>query len=120
MTQHIVSCAGARLPLPQFQRKVEITPMIQSIIKRDGRVVLYDQNKIASAILRSLEANGIAAPAHCRSGECGWCHSKLCSGEVYCPKSMDGRREADYIYGYIHPCCSFPLTDLVIDVPVAK
>ena len=32
--------------------------MIQSIIKRDGRVVLYDQNKIASAILRSLEASG--------------------------------------------------------------
>ena len=30
--------------------------MIQSIIKRDGRVVLYDQNKIAAAILKSLEA----------------------------------------------------------------
>ena len=32
--------------------------MIQSIIKRDGRVVLYDQNKIASAILRALEVSG--------------------------------------------------------------
>ena len=32
--------------------------MIQSIIKRDGRVVLYDQNKIAAAILKSLEASG--------------------------------------------------------------
>lgn len=30
--------------------------MIQSIIKRDGRVVLYDQNKIAAAILKALEA----------------------------------------------------------------
>ena len=39
--------------------------MIQSIIKRDGRVVLYDQNKIASAILRALEASreGDAADA---------------------------------------------------------
>ena len=73
------------------------------------------------SILRSLEANGIAAPAHCRSGECGWCHSKLVSGEIYTPKSVDGRREADYLYGYIHPCCSFPLSDLVIEVPpVAK
>ncbi len=71
------------------------------------------------SILRSLEANGIAAPAHCRSGECGWCHSRLISGEVYTPKSMDGRREADLQYGYIHPCCSFPLSDLVIEVPVA-
>ena len=31
--------------------------MIQSIIKRDGRVVLYDQTKIAAAILRALEAS---------------------------------------------------------------
>jgi len=30
--------------------------MIQSIIKRDGRVVLYEQGKIAKAILRSMEA----------------------------------------------------------------
>ena len=73
-----------------------------------------------TSILRSLEAAGIAAPAHCRSGECGWCHSKLVSGEVYCPKSVDGRREADYIYGYIHPCCSFPLSDLVMEVPPVK
>ena len=73
------------------------------------------------SLLRSLEAAGIAAPAHCRSGECGWCHSRLVSGEVYTPKSVDGRREADFIYGYIHPCCSFPLSDLVIEVPpVAK
>lgn len=32
--------------------------MIQSITKRDGRVVLYDQNKIASAILKALEVSG--------------------------------------------------------------
>ena len=31
--------------------------MIQSIIKRDGRVVLYEQGKIVSAILKSLEAS---------------------------------------------------------------
>ena len=73
------------------------------------------------SLLRSLEANGIAAPAHCRSGECGWCHSKLVSGEVYTPKSVDGRREADFIYGYIHPCCAFPISDVTIEVPpVAK
>ncbi len=39
--------------------------MIQSIIKRDGRVVLYDQNKIAAAVLKALEAaqEGDAADA---------------------------------------------------------
>ncbi|MDD6024631.1 MAG: anaerobic ribonucleoside triphosphate reductase [Oscillospiraceae bacterium] len=32
--------------------------MIRSITKRDGRVVLYDQNKIAAAILKAMEATG--------------------------------------------------------------
>ena len=57
MAQHIVSRQGIRLNSPQYQRKVEIIPMIHSIIKRDGRVVLYEQSKIASAILRALEAS---------------------------------------------------------------
>ncbi len=58
MTQHIVSYAGIRLPFPQYLEKDRTLPMIQSIIKRDGRVVLYDQNKIAAAILRALEVSG--------------------------------------------------------------
>lgn len=84
------------------------------------RIAGNEQTITASSdvsLLRSLEASGIAAPAHCRSGECGWCHSRLVSGQVYTPKSVDGRREADLLYGYIHPCCSFPVSDLVIEVP---
>ena len=87
------------------------------------RIAGSEQTIVANAndsILRSLEKNGIKSPAHCRSGECGWCHSQLISGEIYAPKSVDGRREADLIYGYIHPCCSFPLSDLVIEVPPTK
>lgn len=67
---------------------------------------------VNDTILVSLEKNGIYAPAKCRSGECGWCHSKLVSGNVYVPKSVDGRRLADFDYGYIHPCCTFPLGDV--------
>lgn len=69
------------------------------------------------SLLQILEKNGIAAPSHCRSGECGWCHSRLVCGEVYAPASVDGRREADKKFGFIHPCVSFPLTDLTIEVP---
>ena len=70
-----------------------------------------------TSLLRALEAAGLNPPSDCRSGRCGWCHSKLISGEVYVPESVDGRRMADKEYGYIHPCCSFPLSDVVIDVP---
>lgn len=72
------------------------------------------------SVLVILEKNGFAAPSHCRSGECGWCHSRLVSGDVFCPSKVEHRREADFVYGYIHPCVSFPLTDIVIEVPLAK
>jgi len=72
------------------------------------------------SILQTLERNGIPVPSRCRSGECGWCHSRLMSGKVYVPKGLDGRRLADHKYGYVHPCCTFPLSDVEIDVPAVK
>ncbi len=74
----------------------------------------------SDSVMQTLEKNGISVPARCRSGECGFCHSHLISGEVYVPKHLEYRRLADYKFGCIHPCCSFPLTDLEINVPVAK
>jgi len=71
-------------------------------------------------LLVAMEKNGIHAPARCRSGECGWCHSRLVSGNVFVPAAVDGRRMADLQFGYIHPCCSFPLGDVTLDVPPFK
>ena len=69
-------------------------------------------------VLVALERAGIEAPSRCRSGECGWCRSKLVSGEVYVPQENDeGRRWSDKENGYIHPCSSFALSDLVMEVP---
>ena len=71
-------------------------------------------------LLVAMEKSGIQAPARCRSGECGWCHSRLVSGNVFVPAAVDGRRMADLQFGYIHPCCSFPLSDVTLDVPPFK
>ncbi len=68
-------------------------------------------------VLVAIERAGIAAPSRCRSGECGWCRSKLVSGKVFVPEKTDGRRRADVEFNYIHPCSSFAMSDLVIDVP---
>ncbi|MBQ7688658.1 MAG: iron-sulfur cluster-binding domain-containing protein [Clostridia bacterium] len=88
-------------------------------------VTVQDETKTVTgsstdSVMQILEKNGIAVPARCRSGECGFCHSHLLSGEVYVPKHMEFRRLADYPFSCIHPCCSFPLTDLVINVPSAE
>lgn len=74
----------------------------------------------SDSVMQIIEKNGLSVPARCRSGECGFCHSHLISGKVYVPKHLEYRRLADYKFGCIHPCCSFPLTDLEINVPVAK
>ena len=78
------------------------------------------KGKSADSVMQIIEQNGLAVPARCRSGECGFCHSHLLAGKVYVPKHLEYRRLADYKFGCIHPCCSFPLTDLEINVPVAK
>lgn len=81
-----------------------------------------EQNIKASAnesVLTALERAGISAPSRCRSGECGWCRSRLISGNVFIPDVTDGRRAADKLYGYIHPCASYPLGDLVIELLTA-
>ncbi len=68
-------------------------------------------------ILVALERAGIKAPSRCRSGECGFCRSKLISGECFFPEANEGRRYADRQHGYIHPCSTFPVSDLVLEVP---
>ena len=67
-------------------------------------------------LLVALERAGISAPSRCRSGECGWCRSKLLSGQVFIPEKTDGRRAADIDFNYLHPCSSFPLSDVVMEV----
>ena len=88
-------------------------------------VTIQDETKTVTgrscdSVMQTLEKNGIAVPARCRSGECGFCHSHLLRGKVYVPKQLEYRRLADAQFGCIHPCCSFPLGDLVLQVPAAK
>ena len=67
-------------------------------------------------VLVAMERAGLTPPSRCRSGECGWCRSKLLAGTVFVPTRTEHRRKADLAYGYIHPCCSFATSDLTICV----
>ena len=68
-------------------------------------------------ILVAVERAGITAPSRCRSGECGWCRSKVLSGTYFTPAENENRRWADVKWDYIHPCATFPTSDMVIEVP---
>lgn len=89
----------------EFKLTVDIRGKKQTVVCKAGETLLW-----------AMERAAIAAPSHCRSGECGWCHSKLVSGDVYIPDDADGRRMADKKFGWIHPCCSYPLSDIEICV----
>ena len=62
-------------------------------------------------LLCTLERHGLLIPARCRSGECAACRTRLVSGEVY-ELPTAHVRESDRAYGYIHPCASYPISDL--------
>jgi ferredoxin-NADP reductase len=70
--------------------------------------------RAVETVLVAMERAGLAPPSECRSGECGFCRAQLVSGEVYVRPDGDGRRAADKQFGYIHPCSSYPLSDLEV------
>ena len=85
-------------------------------VKQGDKEIVCDCNA-NEPILVAVERAGIKAPSRCRAGECGWCRSRVISGEVFVPEETDGRRWADKQSSEIHPCASFALSDLTIVVP---
>ncbi len=75
--------------------------------------------RASESIVTALERAGIRIETACRSGECGFCRTKLLSGSVFvCPEG-DGRRAADREFGYLHACSAWPTGDLKIRIPIA-
>lgn len=69
-------------------------------------------------ILNSIEReklSGVHIENGCRSGDCALCRTKLISGEVFIPPWVT-IREVDKEFGFIHPCVSYPLTDIHLDL----
>ncbi|MBQ8183818.1 MAG: 2Fe-2S iron-sulfur cluster binding domain-containing protein [Clostridia bacterium] len=85
-----------------------------TVINRGKETVIKAGNN--ETVLCALERAGIEVPARCHTGECGFCRSKLISGKVYIPEGEDKRRVADMQFNFIHPCCCYPESDLVIRI----
>ncbi|TQE28393.1 2Fe-2S iron-sulfur cluster binding domain-containing protein [Streptomyces ipomoeae] len=65
-------------------------------------------------LIYALEDNGMPPAASCRSGECGDCRVKICSGEVF--HAEEARlRMSDPKFGYAHSCVAYPLTDIEVE-----
>ncbi|MHA1731661.1 MAG: flavin reductase family protein [Promethearchaeota archaeon] len=94
-------------------REVEVT--VELVSKRKVQVV---KARCTEPLLNSLERakiDGLQVDTGCRSGECALCRTRLLSGKVFVPPEVK-TREADRSYGFIHPCVSYPLEDLHVQI----
>jgi len=69
-------------------------------------------------LITALERAGIPAVVRCRNGACGFCHSRVVNGEYFIAAENDFRRAADKKFNYIHPCSTYPESDMEIDIPI--
>jgi glycine betaine catabolism B len=65
-------------------------------------------------VLSAARQGGLKLPTSCGNGVCGTCKSKLLSGQVNM-KHEGGIRQREVDAGFFLPCCSKPLSELVID-----
>ena len=118
----------AKLGVPgrQIRREVQTAPENPTGLPGwpagiDGKklftITLPDGHKLAArateTVLASLERGGVVVPSLCRSGECSACRTKLISGQVFHPGS-ELLRKSDMKFGYIHPCVTYPVSDIEI------
>jgi ferredoxin-NADP reductase len=82
-----------------------------------GNVTTEVPARAVETVLVAMERANLAPPSECRSGECGFCRMLLVEGDVYISPENDGRRAADKRFGYVHPCASYPVTDLEVTIP---
>lgn len=99
-------CVGTRDAAPAKYKLTVHIGFEKFVVEADSRETL----------LVAMERAGLEVPAKCRAGGCGFCHSRLISGK-FSIAGADKRRLADKKFGYIHPCCTYPDSDMEIDVP---
>lgn len=76
--------------------------------------------KSKDTLAENLERNGILVRTCCRSGACGACRAKVISGSYFIPKVGDGRRGADKLFGYVHTCKCYPLSNMTIKINIIE
>ena len=94
-------------------------PTAEVVEARAFNVQFSKQNKSIvvqadQTVLSCAKKAGVRIPSSCANGICGTCKSKLVSGTVDM-KHDGGIRQREIDAGFFLPCCSRPLSDLVIE-----
>ena len=116
---------------PKKKKKVKEEAEVQEEVKEESTIVLPKEYNIKvfsnneeynvtcfenQTILSALEQSNVKVRSKCRCGECGYCRSLLLWGTISVKDGMEHRRKADIKFNYIHPCCSYPTSDITIKI----
>lgn len=71
-------------------------------------------------LLVAIERAGLAARSACHTGRCGFCRSIVSAGSYTVESRHDTRTDDDKAAGIICPCCTYPESDIIMTVPVAR
>ena len=81
-------------------------------LARSGKTMIVDSRM---TLLEGIETAGIIIASECGKGECGTCMVKCLEGKV---EMMAGPEidDHDKDKGWVYACCSYPLSDVVLDI----
>ncbi len=93
--------------------KCKINWMTHGVKKTDEITVISSEPLLNS--LERAKIPGLILKHACRGGECAFCRTNLIKGEYFVPQNVVIRK-GDREHGFIHPCVSYPLSDIEIEV----
>ncbi len=110
------------LDIPNKYIRHEIYKSIpENLKKKKYQLTIYCKDQVFTipcyenkTLVQSMEEEHIDPPVHCTVGVCGFCRSKLISGTVKTENSLLRKKDIDY--KYIHPCVSYPQSDIEIEL----
>lgn len=98
--------------LPDDAQPAEVAAKTYKVeFRKQGKTIEVQSGQ---TVLSSAKRASVKLPSSCATGLCGTCKCKLLSGEVEM-KHDGGIRQREIDAGFFLPCCSKPLSDLVID-----
>ena len=112
----------AKLGLPKKYFRLERSPFTLEGDKNVYKMKVHVEGEVVEAtargdetVLAALERAHVVIRAKCHLGSCGYCRSRLLSGEIKTTK-LSKVTNVDKDLHYFHPCCSYPVSDIEVEV----
>ena len=111
-----------KLNLDNKHIRLEKSPETLALGDKTFNLVVHMEDQVfnlkakqSETVLNALERNDVLIRSKCHLGGCGFCRSKILKGEIQTTK-LNKQADIDKKFGYFHPCCSYPMSDLEIEV----